>query len=153
MSVKKIPFVLFVFFATFATFAQSTIILQQGRNGYTGCEDTYNHFHSNDTSTTDVNHGSDSDLFIKDCFAWYEWARGAVKFDLSPVPTGEWVSSAIYSMYFFKGEFTGVNCSLFTFDKPWDVYASTWNQADSSTKWITPGGDCKRKFISWTPFA
>ncbi len=58
-----------IIIVTFNLFAQNSIVLQQGLNGYTGCEDTYLHFHSNDTSTTDVNHGSDTDLFIKDCFA------------------------------------------------------------------------------------
>jgi hypothetical protein len=69
MKEKKPPFIILIFTAIITIFAQNTIILQQGRDGYTGCEDTYLHFHSNDTSTTDVNHGSDPDIFIKDCFA------------------------------------------------------------------------------------
>ena len=66
MTRNKVLFTVMFFIAANTMFAQTTIILQQGRDGYTGCEDTYNHFHSNDTSTTDVNHGSDSDIFIKD---------------------------------------------------------------------------------------
>ncbi len=56
-------------------------------------------------------------------------------------------------MYFFKGEFTGETCSLFTYTRPWDVSTATWNQADTSTKWTTKGGDFKRDFVAWTPFA
>jgi hypothetical protein len=56
-------------------------------------------------------------------------------------------------MFFFKGEYTGETCSLFTYTRPWNVSTATWNQADSGVKWISPGGDFKRDFVAWTPFA
>ena len=68
MKVKKPLFFVLILITAVIILAQNTIILQQGRDGYTGCEDTYFHFHSNDTSTTDINHGSDPDIFIKDCY-------------------------------------------------------------------------------------
>lgn len=153
MNLKKVLFTILFFIFVHIALAQNKIILQQGLNSYTDCEDTYLHFHSNDTSTTDVNHGIDPDIFIKDCYAWNEWARGAVKFDLSPVPSEEYVLNATYSMYFFQGEFTGVVCSLFIYKRSWDVSTATWNRANATTKWTTPGGDFKREFIAWTPFA
>ena len=56
-------------------------------------------------------------------------------------------------MYFFKGESTGETCSLFTYTRPWNVSTTTWNQADSGVMWTSPGGDFKRDFVAWTPFA
>lgn len=67
--VRCLFIVTFILIVVSSVLSQNNIVLQQGLNGYTGCEDTYFHFHSNDTSTQNINHGSDQDLFIKDCFA------------------------------------------------------------------------------------
>ena len=55
-------------------------------------------------------------------------------------------------MYFFQGEFTGEVCSLFIYQKSWDVAAATWEIAKTNVPWDNPGGDCKRDFITVVPF-
>ena len=67
MNMEKIFLAIFIFIFTHIVFAQNTIILQQGLNGYTGCEDTYLHIFEQDSLSSTTNHCNDTDLFIKEC--------------------------------------------------------------------------------------
>ena len=66
--------------------------------------------------------------------------RGIIQFDLSSIPVGANVSSAILSLWTGSG-LTNVNMSIHRVTRTWTEAGSTWNTYDGSNNWTTAGGD------------
>ncbi len=113
----------------------TTIVLQEGRNGYTGVEDTYI-----ERGHKDTNHGSDITLKL--------WSKEnarvntLIRFDLSPVPAGKAAYRAILHLYinYYYSRFNHTAyIRPYRLLKPWRESEATWNQAAAGAPWGLPG--------------
>lgn len=105
------------------------ITLQNGLSGYSGTTDSY--IQADDA---DTNFGTSTQLSIHDSWApGYQWP--IIKFDVSSIPAGSTINSAILSIY-QEGDVGGA-CSIYVYRvfKSWTSSGVTWND------WINPDSE------------
>lgn len=108
-----------------------TILLKQGRGGYSGTLDT-----SLMATNPDRNYGNDWSLVTSTT----EEARSLIYFDVSQVPSNAHVHSAILSLYATRESNTQLACLEATpLLRPWDESSATWNQPRAGESWGVPG--------------
>ena len=112
-----------------------TIVLQEGRDGYTGVADTFI-----ERGNKDANHGSDITLKL--------WSKEnsrvntLIRFDLSPVPAGKAAYRAtlhLYVNYYYSRFDHTAYIRPYRLLKPWRELEATWNQAANGAPWGLPG--------------
>jgi hypothetical protein len=70
--------------------------------------------------------------------------RSLVKFDLSSIPSGARINSAILSLYYYTDLHDSPNGRIFNayrLTQDWDEGTVTWNERQFGVAWISPGGD------------
>jgi hypothetical protein len=109
---------------------ETTITLQQGTNGYFGCDDAYIY-----------QYAPDSNHCRQNAFQVGDKQRNAalLRFDLSPIPANAIVTQATLHLY-AKG-WGGLNMAIDAYRIFRDVSLcqTTWNQAQSGNPWGQPG--------------
>lgn len=110
----------------------TTVVFQQGLNGYAGVEDTFIA-----STGEDVNFAGDT------------WIRahsdgrmkGLLRFDLSSIPSQAVVVSASLEMmiYYPSGSFSPLTMAAYPISTTWDVREVTWRQAAAGKPWRAPG--------------
>ncbi len=112
-----------------------TLVLQEGRDGYTGVEDTYI-----DRGHKNTNYGSEITLKL--------WSKEnsrvntLIRFDLSPIPAGKAAYRAILHLYvnYYYSRFNHTAyIRPYRLLKPWRETEATWNEAAAGTPWGLPG--------------
>lgn len=103
-----------------------TVSFQQGKDGYSGCQDSYNY-----TYAPNENFGTDSYIEVEN-WSWEgEIARGVIKFDNLSIPTDADILSAELKLKVSKiadgPDYGTHSLGLFQANKSWDEYKVTWN--------------------------
>ncbi|MDH7486925.1 MAG: DNRLRE domain-containing protein, partial [Anaerolineae bacterium] len=110
---------------------QQVVVLQQGKDGYRGTQDTYIH-----SSTPDNNFGSASEIRLRS----RGMSNGLIRFDLSTLPPNLTIRRAVLSLYALN---QSTDASLFPrayeLYRPWTEGQATWKQASSGQPWGAPG--------------
>jgi len=111
---------------------ETTIILQQGNNGYAGCEDTY--FYQ---------YAPDANYCQRDAFkvGYRQWYAALLRFDLSSIPANAIVSEASLQLYAKGWGGTGGTLDVHRVLRPFEACQATWNQAQDGSNWGLPGGN------------
>jgi len=112
--------------------ADTTLILQQGVNGYSGCTDTY---------TFQRAPGSN--------YCWDSWLRvgygqqnaGILRFDLSSIPWNATISSASLQLYATGWSCTTTIPAVHALLRPVSACQVTWNEARAGDPWARPGAN------------
>lgn len=138
---SKIEFIRDVFSIIIITYtisiSQTTAILQQGLNGYTGCEDAF-------LQIDNGGYGNYNFLTFEECPSWgpTHFHRVVIRFDCSDIPSHARVTSAYLSLT--GNEFAGygqANVCIYTLDQTWKENEVSWTSATNNSSWQNPGGD------------
>ncbi len=113
-----------------AASTQTTITLQQGNNGYRGCDDTYIYQWAPDAS-----------------YCWQEQLKVGYKqqnaallhFDLSPIPPGAAITQATLQLYVSGWSGSDLTFGAYALLRNFDACQATWNHALSTNPWGLPG--------------
>ncbi|MBI2232593.1 MAG: DNRLRE domain-containing protein [Candidatus Aenigmarchaeota archaeon] len=114
---------------------ENTIVLQDGLNGYSGTKDTYIYSWNsvgNYGSSIELQSSSVEKFNVLVGFEIYQSESG-------PVPNNATIKSATLSLYKFTNYDFSANAKRLL--KAWKENEATWNNANSLTKWSTPGAD------------
>jgi hypothetical protein len=111
--------------------AATTLTLQQGSHGYAGCEDT--HIYLYDPNNLDNYNKTTLMVGYKQQYA------GLMRFDLSPLPYGATVSSAILQVYATGWSGANISVSPYVILRPVAISQATWNQAAAGKLWALAG--------------
>ncbi|MCK4613196.1 MAG: DNRLRE domain-containing protein, partial [Thermoplasmata archaeon] len=100
-----------------------------------------------------ANYGTDGYIYISP-WSGYE-KRGIVTFDLSSIPSGAQVTSAILYLHEYSTQGTARTIGVHRVTSSWTEGGITWNSRDGTNNWGTAGGDfistaTEQKSISWT---
>ncbi|NLG29521.1 MAG: DNRLRE domain-containing protein [Chloroflexi bacterium] len=111
------------------------LLLQQGRDGYTGTSDTFMHSYWPDTTASDR-----SRLKLKGP----DDASPIIRFDLTDkLPAGATIVEAELVLFVESNErLRPLDVGAFRVLRPWDLGWVTWNNAATGVPWGTPG--CNR---------
>jgi len=111
--------------------AGTTLTLQQGGNGYAGCEDTHVYLYD----------ANNLDNYTKATFmvGYRQQNAGLMRFDLSPVPYGATVSSATLQLYGTGWSGANISVSPYVILRPVVMSQATWNQAATGNLWALAG--------------
>lgn len=137
---KKIILILLFLFITSTVYATS-ITLQEGASSYSGTSDTelYEDGGGAGAGAT-TNYGTNSDLLFWCTSSTYE-RNPIIKFDVSSIPSGSTINSAV--LYLFDQTDNGYSgtWSLYRVFKPWTEGEATWKRWDNanSKEWGTQG--------------
>jgi hypothetical protein len=117
----------------------ATVVLQNGLNGYNGCVDSW---FRDDEST---NHGNDVSIKVSPqgsgCPRCHN-SHTVIKFNLSSIPSGANVSSAVLSLHLYENDWdNNVFVLVNRITKDWDDQSVNWFNAKSGVAWSYPGGD------------
>ncbi len=114
-----------------------TVVLQEGRDGYTGVEDTFL-----DRANPNTNYGTDITLKL--------WSKDNVRvntllrFDLSPIPPGKVAYRALlhlYVNYYYSRYKHTAYIRPHRLLRPWQELEATWLQAANGATWAAPGAE------------
>nr|MBC7244201.1 DNRLRE domain-containing protein [Chloroflexota bacterium] len=111
-------------------FWQTTIVLQQGQNGYAGTEDTYIYLYD-----TGNNYCMDSLLKV----GQKQQLATLLRFDLSPIPANALVTEARLELYALGWSGFDMTIEAFAVLRNVKHCEATWNQAAYSNLWGQPG--------------
>lgn len=119
-----------------------TLVLQQGREGYTGMQDA-----RIDSYAPDVNHGDDAYLNVRwsnDIWPAAADMKGLVHFNLQTVPPGAVIQQATLELYqVSRSNTTPMNLSVYRILRTWWETDVTWNRAMQDVGgpllWSRPG--------------
>jgi hypothetical protein len=131
-----------LFSATAIAQTDSSIVLQQGISGYTGCGDTY----LNDGSANyDENYGIDNDpndwtkyrdIKVRYASGSYDQWNSLIKFDLSSLPRNWNITSASFSLYYYDDSSMAgsdwLNVAVYPLLVDWDAGSGPHNGDDRS---------------------
>ncbi|MGC8787032.1 MAG: DNRLRE domain-containing protein, partial [Anaerolineae bacterium] len=110
-----------------------TLILQQGNNGYTGCEDTYIYKYQEPGSTYCA-----LNLFKVGYRQQYTtWLH----FDLYPIPANAIVTRATLQVYAAAWGGSDITLEVYRSLRKVNACQATWNQAETGTPWGAPGAN------------
>jgi hypothetical protein len=112
--------------------ASVTVVLQQGRNGYSDAEDTY--LYKYDPT---ANYSGATLLRVG-----YQQQYGALlRFDLSLIPTGATVTGATLELYAIGWSGVARTCGSYALIRSTTLSQATWNQAQNGNNWGLPGAN------------
>jgi len=107
-----------------------TLILQSGRDGYAGVEDTYLYQYA-----PNANYCQTSDIRV----GYRQQFAGLLHFDLASVPDGARIVGASLELYARGWGGQDMNVQAFRLLRTANPCQATWNQADLGVEWGTPG--------------
>ncbi|MBM4460683.1 MAG: DNRLRE domain-containing protein, partial [Chloroflexi bacterium] len=111
--------------------ARAAAVLQPGLDGYTGLQNTYISQWS-----PAVNASSETQLLVRSKDVMY----GLLRFDLSGIPTGAAVTSAVLELYQYDASnANGITLSAHRVRRPWEAASTTWDRAVLGVPWQQPG--------------
>ena len=110
--------------------SETTITLQQGANGYSGCSDTYIYQYAPDTR-----------------YPWQDLLKvgykqhnaALVRFDLSSIPTGATITEAELQLYASGWSGSDITLGTYCILRNSHPDQATWNQARTGAYWAQPG--------------
>ena len=110
-----------------------TVVLQQGRDGYSGAVDTFlSSWYPNRS------YASKNPLAVRSDGA----SLPLLRFDLAPIPGYASITEAHLELYASgRGATVPFTAQLYRVLRPWDVNEATWNLAATGVPWETPGCD------------
>jgi hypothetical protein len=117
---------------------QTTITLQNGLAGYTGCSDTYIDFWAKDTNAEGQN------LSVQYTPASHDTRSSLLRFDLLSLPAGGEVISAVLSINTTYHDSAGdpqLVIGAYGLRRPWLASQATWNQAAAGQPWAAAGAN------------
>ncbi len=110
----------------------TTVVFQQGLDGYAGVEDTF-------IASTDPDANFAGDTWIR----IYSDGRmkGLLRFDLSLIPSQATIISAALELmiYYPSGTFSPLTVSAYPISTTWNVQEVTWRNAAAGKPWGAPG--------------
>jgi hypothetical protein len=112
--------------------------LQVGLNSYNGELDSYI-----SQSGVTVNYGTFERMVVTG-YGSGNYQRGLIKFDVSSIPAGTTITSAVLSLYsYYPAQTKGTTGAygVYPVTKAWSDSQTTWNNATTSVAWTTAGGD------------
>jgi hypothetical protein len=109
---------------------ETTVTLQQGSNGYAGCDDTYLYQYApaSNYCTQDALKVGYKQQFA----AW-------VRFDLTGIPSGVTIVQATMQLYAIGWGGSNATIGVYSVLREPDACQSTWNQARTGSVWGLPG--------------
>ena len=111
---------------------ETTVTLQQGNNGYTGCQDTYLYMQEPDANYCTLNTWRVG--YRQQYTAW-------LHFDLSPIPANAIVTQASLQVYAVAWGGADIPLEVFRVLRKANACEATWNQAEADTAWGLPGAN------------
>jgi hypothetical protein len=111
---------------------ESTVTLQQGSNGYTGCEDTY--IYQWDPDNIDDYWGQ-TQLKVGNRRRY----AALLRFDLSFIPVNARVTSAALQLYAEGWGGSDLTLGAYYITRTTTIHEATWNQAQNGNPWGLPG--------------
>ncbi|MBC7231711.1 MAG: DNRLRE domain-containing protein [Chloroflexi bacterium] len=111
---------------------ERTVILQQGNEGYTGCEDTYIYQQEAGGNYCSLNMFKVG--YRQQYTAW-------LHFDLSPIPANAIVTRATLQVYAAAWGGSNISLEVYRVLRKVSACQATWNQAESGIPWGAPGGN------------
>jgi len=112
----------------------ATLVLQNGQNGYSGCEDTFI-----DTFAKTSNFGNAEIMELR---AKHE-KNLLLRFDLAPlssIPSDATIDVAVLSLWCTNQSNTSpIEVNSYRLLRPWEEMEATWNQARTGDPWGEPG--------------
>ncbi|MGA2797257.1 MAG: DNRLRE domain-containing protein [Thermoguttaceae bacterium] len=131
-----------LFAATAIAQTDSTIVLQQGISGYTGCGDTYlddgsSHYYENYGIDNDPNDWTKyRDIKVRYSSGSYDQWDSLIKFDLSGLPSNWNITSASLSLYYYDDSVMSsgdwLNVAVWPLMVDWDAGSGPHNGDDRS---------------------
>lgn len=109
---------------------QLEVTLQQGRNGYTGSQDTYIMQYEPD------NNYCTADLFK---VGYHQQYASIVRFDVTSVPRDVLVTNAALQVYARGWDCTDIGIDAFYITRTVNLCQATWNQARTGANWGSAG--------------
>jgi hypothetical protein len=97
-----------------------------------------------------TNYGASTDLILNQSGGDLGERRLLIRFDLSPIPPGATVTSAVLKLNKEWGVVAAVDVDLHRVAAPWSEVEATWNDRVSGTPWGTAGGDYDATLIART---
>jgi len=113
----------------------TTVVLQQGLNGYQGTDDSFL-----DSWYPDTNYGPVWSAVVRSGGV----KRPVIRFDLSTIPAGATVSNAtleLFSDNTYGSAGTPLTVAAHVLRRLWQENQATWHQAAGGQNWGTPGAD------------
>lgn len=120
-----------------ATSIPTEIIFQNRAGIYNGCVDTFL-----DRDNPSTNYGNDGSLKIK-TFQQYGYKRPIIRFDVSSIPSGSRVLSAILELRAtdYTSADEGMYVSVYGLKQSWEELEATWDNRATRAYWATGGAD------------
>jgi len=124
--------------AAAADLGTTEIVLQNGLDGYTGCDDV----HLNDREPSS-NYGSNLNLWVSAYHqtVFDETQRTLIRFDLSSLAPGTTIASAELMLYTWQEHGPEGVYDAHLMPGPWVEGEATWSASASGQSWTSPGGD------------
>jgi hypothetical protein len=113
-----------------APVTETTITLQQGNNGYMGCEDTHI-----DQSAPNTNYCWLNAFKVGD----KQQYAALLRFELPPIPTNAIVTHASLQLYAPGWGGSDMTVDAYRILRTVNLCQATWNQAQQGNDWGTPG--------------
>lgn len=122
----------------------TTVILQQGQNGYYGTSDTYL-----DQWGVTTNYGNDMNLVVRSA----DIRAALLRFEVSAIPRNAVVHSATLSLYADRDAVNPIVAQVYGVLREWNENAATWQRANYGVDWGVPGCNDTTTDRAGTPVA
>jgi hypothetical protein len=109
---------------------ETTVTLQQGSDGYSGCQDTYVYQYAPDT-----NYAGQDALKV----GYKQQNAGLLRFDVSSIPADASVLTATLQVYATGWGGANISFGAFGITRTMDATQATWNEAQAGQAWGLPG--------------
>ncbi len=109
---------------------ETTISLQQGSNGYSGCNDTHIYQYA-----PDANYCGAHQLRV----GYKQQYAALLRLDLSAIPPNATVTQASLQLYATGWSGANITVSAYAMAREFSACQATWNQAQSGNPWGQPG--------------
>jgi hypothetical protein len=111
---------------------ETTVVLQQGRDSYTGCRDSY--IYQFDPDNT-VNYRWQAQLKV----GYRQYNAALLHFDLSSIPASASITHATLQLYAEGWSGADATIGAYAILRDTNVHHATWNQAAPGNPWAVPG--------------
>lgn len=112
--------------------ALTTVVLQQGRDGYAGTSDTFI-----EKVTPDANHSTAGTLAVST--RGYEENRSLLEFDVQALPANAQIAKATLDLYVTSQGSATICFAAYDLKRDWLAAQATWNQAEQGAPWGQAG--------------